>query len=652
VEWLQHIVEWAQAHPGLSMAATFLISLIECTLLGLFLPGSAILFGLGALVSLDALPFLPTLCLIAGGGFFGDLASYEAGRRYGVALFRRPFFANRPGLVNKGGAFFTRHGGKGLVFAHLIGPLRPLVPAIAGVYGLSRLRFLASIVPAAVAWTLVYVLPGVAFGASLGLAAEVTKRLAIVLLVAAISLWIALWLTRRTVILLARNAERWLNQLTDWSHRHGPLGRLSAGIADPRQPELPALISVGLVVFVLGVAGILSIWMLGGRPPNFDLQAQEAMQHLREPWGIRLAVVALLPGEPLAYGGFAGVLMLTMLIRRRWDVLRHLIMVIVFGVAAYLALTFAPGLRPADALPLHLRQDLALPVAIYGLVPLMFDGHATINRRVTSYGIVTAVLLFLILGRFYLGAGWLSVGLTTLVTALVWTACVGVSFRRHGARDLELKDLWPAVIALVLGIALATHSARARMQVAMPEMAPRQLPVAEWWDNGWRRLPTRRIDMAGRDKQLLNLQWAGALPAIRQSLIELGWEAPPRLGFATGLRWLATSGPITDLPLMPRMHAGHYAVLTLRHEEPDAEGQLLLRLWPSGYVLDEQTPLWIGTVNGQRAGQFFRLLRYPVSEENYTAALATLTPKGFEYRDVHRSSASFPTRLLRPETYP
>ncbi len=648
MEWLQHIVDWAQAHPDLSLAAAFALGLVECIVfIGLFLPGAALLFAIGALVSLDALPFAPTMMLIASGALIGDIASYELGRRYGVALFRRPFFARRPGLINKGGAFFTKHGGKGLVLAHLIGPLRPLVPAIAGTYGLSRPRFLVAIVPAAIAWTLVYVLPGVAFGASLGLAAEVTKRLAIVMLVAAGSLWLAFWVSRRAVLVLGRNAENWLNRLTDWSHRHGPFARLGA-VADPRQPELPALVSLGIVLLVVAAVVLGTTWALGGRPPSMDLYAHDAMLHLREPWGVRFAAIAMSPGEPFAYGSFVAALMVVMALQKRWDVLRHLLVVMVFGILSYLLLTFMPGLHATpEAGPLRLRQDLVLPIAIYGLVPLLFDSGATINRRILAYGLVTAMLLFVVLSRFYLGASWLSVGLTTLLVAVIWTAGVGVSFRRHGARDLQLRSLWPAVIALIVGVAVGSPAARSRMQTAAPELAARPMAMLDWWDDGWRRLPTRRIDLAGRDKQMLNVQWAGQLPAIRRSLEDLGWEAPPRLGFATGLRWLATSGPIADVPLMPRMHAGHYAGLTMRHGQDD-DRQLLVRLWPSGYVLDGVTPLWIGTVNGQRAGEFFRLLRYPVSGASYSPALATLTPHGFEIRDVHRSSASFPTRLLRP----
>lgn len=650
MEWLQAVVEWAQAHPRLMLAVCFLVAFTECTvLLGLLVPGAWLLFGIGAMVSLGALPFGTTIALMTAGALVGDMLSYELGRRYGERLLRHRYLARYPGLLEKGGAFFRRHGGKGVTVGHLFGPLRPVLPVMAGAYGFSRLRFLLAILPGASLWTAVYVLPGVAFGASLGLAAEVTRRLAIVLLVVAVTVWIAWWTTRRIVILLGRNAERWLNAVTDWSHHHGPLGRIGA-FTDPRQPELRALASFGLLILVSGAALIAATWTAGGQPPVLDLLAHDALQHLHDPWGVRLASLASLGGEPVVYGSFAAVLLSVMLLQRRWDMVRHLVALLGFGVLATLALTFTPGIQPPpEAAGVLMRQDLILPISIYGIVPVLFGGGTTINRRIASFAAVTAALLLLVLARLYLGGAWLSVALATSVIGLIWTSGVGVSFRRHGASALRVTALAPALAVLVVALVFAAqHNYRTRVQAALPDRAPHLLGGALWWEHDWDKLPQRRIDLAGRDKQFLNLQWAGPLKAIRETLTSQGWNTYPRATFATGLRWLTTTGPIDQLPLMPRMHEGRYASLTLRRPTDEDDRQLTLRLWPSGYVLDQQDPLWIGTITTQRAGEFFRLLRYPVNEDRYSAALGYLETPGFESRDVHRTAGSPTVRLVRP----
>ena len=112
------------------------------------------------------------------------------------------------------------------------------------------------------------------------------------------------------------------------------------------------------------------------------------------------------------------------------------------------------------------------------------------------------------------------------------------------------------------------------------------------------------------------------------------------------MQWLASDVPISELPLLPRIHAGHYEVLMLSHPY-DAERQYLLRLWPSGYRVGE-TPLWVGSVTLQRVRPVFHMLRFPVNENYYTAALATLElPPGFESLSVLRAPGSYTTRLIR-----
>jgi undecaprenyl-diphosphatase len=649
VEWLQRVVEWAQAYPNGTLCLIYVLSVVEClVVLGLFTPGAVVLFCSGALVSLGALQLGPTMLLTCLGALTGDWLSYEIGRRYGETLFRLPLLAKRPGLIKKGADFFNRHGGKGLILAHLIGPLRPIMPAIAGTYGLPRLRFMVAISVAVVVWTTAFMLPGVAFGASLGLAAEVTKRLAILILVLALALSLGFWLTRWIVGLLSRNAEAWLNALMDWNQHHRRLGRLGAALADPRQPELPALLGLGLFLLLLGGIVVGAAWSLGGHPPVIDLNAYETIQNLREPWGVRLAALALQPGTAIAYGSFAAALGLTLAFNRNWSACLHLLAAVVFGLAVWAVLRIVPQPNlPPDAIALRVPQDLALAISVYGVAPALLVG-GRLGSRFAYYGASTLILL-LVLARIYLGGIWLSIALTTVALSLLWVFGLGLSYARHGRQAVALRSLWPALAVLLLVLAFSRQDYRSRVQAALPEPVLHALSGEMWWTGAWKVLPVRRVDLAGRDKQFLNLQWAGSLPAVRQALYNAGWQDLEPLTLANGLRWLASTAPIAQLPLMPRMHEGHYSVLNLRHPLDD-ERQYLIRLWRSGHVLDQQTPLWIGSVTIQHAGEFFRVLRYPISEISYTAALASLdpTPQGFEARDLQRATGSFTTRLLRP----
>jgi len=68
------------------------------------------------------------------------------------------------------------------LFGRFVGPVRPVIPAVAGMMQMPAGRFLAVNVASALVWAPAYLLPGIAFGASLELAAEVAGRLAVLVL--------------------------------------------------------------------------------------------------------------------------------------------------------------------------------------------------------------------------------------------------------------------------------------------------------------------------------------------------------------------------------------------------------------------------------------------------------------------------------------
>jgi len=106
-----------------------------------------------------------------------------------------------------------------------------------------------------------------------------------------------------------------------------------------------------------------------------------------------------------------------------------------------------------------------------------------------------------------------------------------VSFRRHGSRDLSFTGLAPALVVLLTILAFGTHMVRTRGHTALPEITPRSMTMADV-GTGWKQLPSRRIDVAGRDKQFLNLQWPRRCPSSGTHSRTMAGSAPP-LTFAT-----------------------------------------------------------------------------------------------------------------------
>jgi len=90
-----------------------------------------ILFGAGALVATGALGLWPTLGAAVVGAIAGDGLSYWFGRRYRNGIRSWWPFRRHVDLLERAEAFVRRHGGKSVLLGRFVGPLRPVVPAVA-----------------------------------------------------------------------------------------------------------------------------------------------------------------------------------------------------------------------------------------------------------------------------------------------------------------------------------------------------------------------------------------------------------------------------------------------------------------------------------------------------------------------------------------
>ena len=200
---LEPLLQWIQAHPAWSGLVVFLTALAESlALVGIVFPGAMMMFGFGALVAAGAMALWPTLAYAIVGAIAGDGLSYWLGRHYQEQLSGLWPFSRYPDLLEKGKAFFKRHGGKSIIFGRFVGPVRPVIPVVAGMLLMPASRFIAVNVISALAWGPAYLLPGVIFGASLGLAAEVASRLVIVIALFVGVLWLIFTLVHRLIRLL------------------------------------------------------------------------------------------------------------------------------------------------------------------------------------------------------------------------------------------------------------------------------------------------------------------------------------------------------------------------------------------------------------------------------------------------------------------
>ncbi|MDT4833702.1 PAP2 superfamily protein [compost metagenome] len=169
-QWLDSLTTWLAVNPQWLGLAIFLIACVEClAIAGIIVPGTILLFGVGVLAGNGALTLWETLALAYFGGLLGDALSYAAGRYFHQDIRRLPGLRQNPQWLASAEIYFQRYGVASLLVGRYIGPLRPMLPMVAGMLTMPLGRFIAVSMLAAAGWVVAYLLPGWATGAALRL---------------------------------------------------------------------------------------------------------------------------------------------------------------------------------------------------------------------------------------------------------------------------------------------------------------------------------------------------------------------------------------------------------------------------------------------------------------------------------------------------
>lgn len=152
-------------HPIALICIIGIVSLLESlAIIGLLVPGVVILTAGASLAGHLALP-LPLL-LISGamGAIIGDGISFWLGIRYRDQLHGRWPFSRHPEWLEHGQQFFHRHGSWSIAFGRFVGPVRPIIPLVAGMLDMPPAKFFLVNGLSALAWSPAYLLPGYLLG--------------------------------------------------------------------------------------------------------------------------------------------------------------------------------------------------------------------------------------------------------------------------------------------------------------------------------------------------------------------------------------------------------------------------------------------------------------------------------------------------------
>jgi undecaprenyl-diphosphatase len=643
-------------HPGLAYGAVFLVAFSESlALVGLLVPGTVIMFGVGAVVATGSLGLAPVILLAIAGAIAGDGVSYWLGHHYKERLADIWPFSRYTEMLKRGSAFFHRHGGKSILFGRFVGPVRPVIPVVAGMLGMPPLRFAVVNVLSAIGWAFVYILPGVFFGTSLAVAGAVSSRLAVVVLILVAAIWGFVWLSRKLLALIVRKGPKWLCAFENWATSDKPVPKalypakqFFSFLLFRSQGEelLLGFLLLALIAAGWGFLGVLQDVLAKDPLVIVDQGVYHFFQSLRTPWADNLFVAITELGDSFVNLTLCCAVMGALLARKCYRTASYWVLTVVGGLLGTQLIKWVVHL-PRPVAIYHGASSFGFPsghttmsVVIYGFLAILLARRLAGTWR---WGLFSGVLLiaFVIgISRLYLGAHWLSDVLGGFFIGTSWAALLGIAYLK-GPVEIVPRRLLGLIVILTIGIFGGWHVAQ-RHPTDLSFYAPRHkaefMTLARWQSDGWRTLPALRIDMAGDREQPMTIQWAGSIDLLARYLEENGWKRPPSLTLRSVLGMLAPTTPIGELPVLPHIHDGRTEALRIAHT--DGNVRLVLRLWPTNTVVaEDDAPIFIGTVEQQRRRSLTDLITMARESGGYDRSLDQLERilgDGFDVRRVRR----------------
>jgi len=209
-------MEWLSNSPIILLCAIALVSFLESfALLGLLVPGVVLLFSLSAVA--NSIGIHPIILMIFGaaGALVGDLRSFFIGRHFKHSIGQWHWFQRHQTWLDQGEWFIKKWGWLSVSIGRFLGPLRPVIPMVAGTLGMKPKLFIPLNILTVLFWAPAYLLPGYFTGelSQLWQIQPLSTRELIVYLLTAISI-----IASGLVIYHHAHPERW--HLKGWITRH------------------------------------------------------------------------------------------------------------------------------------------------------------------------------------------------------------------------------------------------------------------------------------------------------------------------------------------------------------------------------------------------------------------------------------------------
>ncbi len=605
----QNITYWLHIHPHWGWLAAFVIAFAESVaVIGSIIPGSVTMTAIGILAGSGVLPIWSIVISAIIGAIMGDGLSYLAGYYFQDQIRRIWPFSRYPQILSKGETFFVKHGGKSVFFGRFVGPVRAIIPIVAGTLKLPPKRYFTASILSAIGWAPAYMLPGILLGAiSLEMPAHVATELILAVLLLLVALWIIVYLTKQ----IFRRTRRYFNSILDkkW-HRWAlqPSKRwICTLLCNGEHPETHGQLLISILSFTLGILFIVVLVnvIFHGPLTHWNNFVYHWLRGMRSSTADHLAIVVTSLGNKIVLIPLLGALFIWLLIIKRWRAAIH------WFIACFLTTGIAYSIKalyfshrplgifsnpPSSSFP---SGHTALAIAFYGFIAFMLGYKRSKPARKTIYRIAFSLCLAIAISRLYLGAHWLSDILGSITLSLAVLYFIVVSYRRVKTEKLPMLGIILVTLFTLIfsdGFYLYHHFHQ-DLTNSQPYWKTEQIQESNWWNQDAPIIPYYRTDRFGKPVEILNIQWTGTLSNIKSTLINHGWQSILTSDYLSTLKKIAQEQRQLPHALFAKLYRDQHPAIELVKFSKKYSVPLVMQLWPAKInLLPNKQALWVGTI--------------------------------------------------------
>ena len=629
IDTFQPVLDWMIVHPYWAYTMIFLLSLTESlVVVGLIVPGIAIMSIIGAFIGAGYLSLWPTMAVSIFGAIIGDGLSYLIGKHFQQHIRDWWVFRKFPEIMIRCEKFFAKHGGKSIIFGRFVGPVRPMIPAIAGMMKMPPGYFYLVNIISACLWAPVYLYPGVLFGNTLaGLPPEVSKKIITVVVLVILFLWITIKIIKSLLHTINRRYRRIGTRI--WMYaEHNSLYYLQKIIKHPLQHKrhqvdnFLVLLSLLLGTITFIILTNYRVLTTSGNAffKHFALLFYDhgfskvliMLDHLTSVLSLTVIFVGY-----LIYFVCKNYSTHNKTANVRYLITLSVSLLLVYFATSYVisyivkyprpfAINFTESYIYYYSFPSIRMGLLTLLVGYIGIIKYC-NSPSDYNKSYYNFTAIMILVLFFLV-KIILGYSWLSdlLGGMLIAGCLLLAFCIlywQAPIQNINNKHLNIFSGIFITLAVIINSAIFYNinivNNFEKYNIKTTDYNPDSIPLTmETW------LSQTNLFHAYKDP-IINIQWLGDEDQLVNTLAKNGWYRQPHFNFKTVLKFFENNPEIKELPMLPSYYRDHNANIVL--SKVDSNNKIInLRLWESEYKIDE-LPLWIGTIQYLKPQKFFDL---------------------------------------------